>query len=405
MNTEAVVATPPPSLQAPATASRFQQRSGTLDFLPQAIINAALVVASFNLYMFWAKASLRRHLWSTTFLDGVPFRYAGQGSELALGFLRSAALCLVTMGLPIAVLMCDLNAWLQRTGVADVQLTGNDLIDFLILLLLPLGLSLIALIMDLTPAVDMPTWLVLVCAVVTLVGWFYALTVSRHFAFGYLLRNTCWQGVRGDITSSPWVYGRRLLWPELSRWLTLGWSGPWRYVLRWNRLMDGAYFGAGTISFRGLASALYPRFAVAWVSIAAMAVAMQLLIVRFQLWKSPGVIVIVSAAASPLIGILVAHYNQRVYRHIAESLTVGEVRFRFVGSRRGIIKLYLSNLFMNVVSSGLAYYYTRLRIARYIVANTVIEGNASSLIATPDAQKNRERFGEGLEALVAASYF
>jgi hypothetical protein len=99
-----------------------------------------------------------------------------------------------------AVLMTELNAWLQQTGaLEDLQLTGNSLIDFLILLLLPVGLSLVAILVELTPAVDLPVRLVAVCAVAALFGWFYALTVSRHLAFRYLLRHTCWQGVYGDM--------------------------------------------------------------------------------------------------------------------------------------------------------------------------------------------------------------
>ena len=404
MNTEVAVEVLQPSIEAPAEPSRFEQRSSRLAFLPQALINAALVIASFNVYLFWAKADVRRYLWSTTFLDGVPFCYVGKGRELAVGFLRSAGLCLATLGFPIAVLICELNAWLQRTGVADFQLTGNALMDFLILLVLPVALSSIALLMDLTPATDMPRPVVVICAVVAFAGWTYALTVSRHFAVGYLLRNTYWQGVRGDIPSSAWAYGRRLLWPELSRWLTLGWTGPWRYVLRWSQLLNGAHFGAGTIRFHGRASALYPRFAVVWISITAIAVAMPSLIERLESWAAQDMLAYALAAAFVVIVILVAHYNQLVYRHLAESLTVGELRFRFVGTRRSVVKLFLTNLVMNVFSTGLAYYYTRLRIARYIVANIVIEGDASSLTTTDDAQNNRERFGEGLEALVASSY-
>jgi uncharacterized membrane protein YjgN (DUF898 family) len=395
----------PASAETIAADSRLEQRGTKLEFLPQAIVNAALVIVSFNVYLFWAKVSVRRYLWSTTWLGGAPLRYTGNGNELALGFLRSAGIVLVTLGLPIAVLVTEINAWLQRAGVPDnLQLTGNDLIDFIILLFLPFGLSLLALLMELTPAVNMPTALVAICAVVVLVGWFYALTVSRHLAFAYLLRHTCWQGVRGEIPGSPWVYGRRLLLPELSRWLTLGWTGPWRYVLRWDRLLNGARFGGGTIKFRGRASALYPRFAFVWVALSAMMIGIPPLIDSFERFAPRSGLSSAVGVAFIVTVFLVAHYNQQVYRHVVQAITVGELRFRFTGTRRSIIKLYLTNLLMNIVSSGLAYYYTRLRIARYVVAHTVVEGDPRSLIPAAEAEKDRDRFGEGLEALVAASY-
>jgi uncharacterized membrane protein YjgN (DUF898 family) len=356
------------SNDAPVAAcpNRFEQRGGILHFLPHAIVNAALVIASFNLYSFWASTNTRRYIWSTTLLGSVPLRYTGDGRELAFGFLCSTAGMLVVLGFPFAVLIAEINAWLQAVGVVGLleRGTGNALLDFVILLLLPLGLSLIAVLIENIPAVDLPAPLVIACGVVALIGWFYALTVSRHLAFRYLLRHTSWQGMHGDVAGSSFRYGNQLVVPELSRWFTLGWTGPWRYVKRWERLL-------------GRVDALP---------------------------NANGIINGAMALFFFVTVVLVTHYNQQAYRHVARSIEIGELRFEFTGSRRSLVRLYLTNLFMNVFSTGLAYYYTRLRIARYIVAHIHIQGDLSTLVsADRDPAADREPLGDGLETLVAAS--
>jgi uncharacterized membrane protein YjgN (DUF898 family) len=171
-------------------------------------------------------------------------------------------------------------------------------------------------------------------------------------------------------------------------------------------LLNGARFGAAEISFKGSAGKLYPRFCVAWFSLLAMIVALPLFIGRFGGSPYMPLAITGTANAAFLAAVcLIAHYNQQAYRHILQSMTVGELRFRFVGRRRGLVKLYLTNLVMNLASAGLAYYYTRLRIAKYMASQIVVDGDPSCLLeSTPSDNKRPVRLGEGLDALVAASY-
>ena len=91
---------------------------------------------------------------------------------------------------------------------------------------------------------------------------------------------------------------------------------------------------------------------------------------------------------------------------IAELISIDSVRLRFIGTPWSLVRVYLTNLIMNVCSTGLAYYHTRLRSAKYIAAHVVIDGDPSSLVSSDHREPPREqmRFLQGLEAVVAASY-
>lgn len=368
------------------------------------MVNAVLVVVTFNLYLFWAKSNVRRYLWRTTWLGGTPLAYTGKGSELALGLVLGCASFALVLGVPLVVITGAIAGELQRFDIDLLRATGNAVIDVLLLLVIPVSMSVLALVLALTPRLEASLPIVALCVVVVVIGWFYALSVSRHLSIRYLLRHTAWREARGDVTSSPWRYGRELWWPELSRWLALGWTGPWRYVRRWDRLFNAASFGAESFSFEASSSLLYPRFAAVWFTVAGIVAGLSVLTV-----DGPYAGLAVSAAVAAAfiaVVLVVAYYNELVYRHVARSLTLGRVRFRFVGTWRGLARLYLVNLLMNLLSMGLAYYYTRMRIAKFVVANLEVEGEPAvgDAPGSEDRPRRGERFGEGLEALVAASY-
>jgi uncharacterized membrane protein YjgN (DUF898 family) len=52
------------------------------------IVNAILTVLTLGIYHFWAKANIRRYVYSKTELDGAPFAFHGTGKEMFLGWLQ-----------------------------------------------------------------------------------------------------------------------------------------------------------------------------------------------------------------------------------------------------------------------------------------------------------------------------
>jgi len=61
---------------------------------------------------------------------------------------------------------------------------------------------------------------------------------------------------------------------------------------------------------------------------------------------------------------------------------------------------------MNLVSFGISYYISRMRIARFIVRNLSIDGDTTRLMSSsrPEGEQ-KQVFGEGFEVLLASSYF
>ena len=95
-------------------------QSGYLDFLPVVFTNTLLVIATLNLFIFWAKSNVRGYLWRTTSLQGQPLCYSGEGHELALGFVFTAALSLLLFGYPGLITISALNIDPEVLTIPDV---------------------------------------------------------------------------------------------------------------------------------------------------------------------------------------------------------------------------------------------------------------------------------------------
>ena len=61
---------------------------------------------------------------------------------------------------------------------------------------------------------------------------------------------------------------------------------------------------------------------------------------------------------------------------------------------------------MNLLSAGFSYYYSRMRIARFIIRHLEIQGE---VVTNPgeggSVERSKEALGEGVEILLASSYF
>ena len=378
--------------------------SGYLDFLPVVVVNTLLVMATFNLYIFWAKTNVRSYLWRTTRMQGKSLEYTGEGTDLARGFCITVLAFLALFGYPGLIALSAVDIDSLALALPD----PGVLASLVLAVIVPVAISAVGVILWLAPEIEASRTGTAVSFVVLWLGLTFFIAASRHLTYRYLLRHTRWRGADGNVAGSTLGYALRMLPAELSVVLSLGWSGPWRFVRRFSLLLNHATFAGLSVQFEASAKVLYPRFAVAWFAVVALTAIQG--VVSSTIDPEDGffgfsVFLIGSGYFTGLVSAL-AWYNARVFAHVAEALALGDVRFRFTATPTDITKLYLTNFAMNVLSAGFGYYYSRMRIARFIVKHLEIHGEiATAEVGTQDWKRKKQLLGEGAEILLAGSYF
>ena len=98
-----------------------------------------LTLVTLGIYRFWAKARIRRYVWSATRPGGDPFEYTGTGLEKFLGFLLAVVMIAVYLGVIQIVLMLfgfSLLAVMTGEAVTITEIVIQTLFPYLVLLLL-----------------------------------------------------------------------------------------------------------------------------------------------------------------------------------------------------------------------------------------------------------------------------
>ena len=72
-----------------APSQTFAHSGKFFNVLGLALKNAGLTIITLTMYRFWARTSMRRRLWSRTWVMGDPLDYTGSAGELFRGFLIS----------------------------------------------------------------------------------------------------------------------------------------------------------------------------------------------------------------------------------------------------------------------------------------------------------------------------
>ncbi len=72
-----------------APSQTFAHSGKFFNVLGLALKNAGLTIITLTMYRFWARTSMRRRLWSRTWVLGDPLEYTGSAGELFRGFLIS----------------------------------------------------------------------------------------------------------------------------------------------------------------------------------------------------------------------------------------------------------------------------------------------------------------------------
>ena len=175
-----------------------------MSLLPSVLGWAGMTLASAGLYSFWMRTRLRRRLWSSVRLGGLPFEYDGTPSEKMAGLAIAAAVIGVWLGLVTMVLIwVSLHLFLDPTPGAAVSVG----------LLMPVYFA------------------------------------ARYRGLRYLTSRTRWRGIRFWMEPGWWGYGwRATLW-TLATAATAGLLLPLRARALWRYRAERAHWGNAAFDY------------------------------------------------------------------------------------------------------------------------------------------------------------
>jgi uncharacterized membrane protein YjgN (DUF898 family) len=355
-----------PGTTAPRENLRHDGRFGEIFVL--FLINLLLTIVTLGIYRFWGKTRIRKYVWSHTSLRGERLEYAGAGLELFLGFLFA----LIIFGGPIL----GVYLWLFANP--------------------PDQITLVIILLALYP--------------ILFLFFFFIYYVAIFAAYRYRISRTAWFGIRGGMEGSAWTYGFLGLGLGILNGLTIGWTKPWADSVVFQYRLSRTWFGSekfrSTVDSRGL----YGPFALAWigsviVAIIAFGVIGALLIPdmveqtrhgrpidQTSLQIATVVVYLVPILAYQL---LVPWYKAALVRNIANTLSVGDIRFQTQIRGGQMFALLIPNLLLLIFTLGLGFPYVILRTARYVARHLVITGDVE-MARVRQTEVSAPWYGEGI---------
>jgi uncharacterized membrane protein YjgN (DUF898 family) len=207
----------------PATRLRGSVVGSRTELLSLVLRTIGLTLVTLGFYSFWARTRLRRWIWSSVRIGGVPLEYAGEPQEKAAGFALAGVMVAFWFGGVVMLL-----------AFASVNLTH-------------------------APEPGLLTGF----AALAPVYWF-----AQYRGRRYLLDHTRWRGLSFSLAPGAWGYaGRAVIWSALAV-LSLGVLVPlrrhrlFRYVARRAAYGDGRFLPAA--GSRGLWRPWLPALLTIW---------------------------------------------------------------------------------------------------------------------------------------------
>ncbi|MCS6294705.1 MAG: DUF898 domain-containing protein [Nitrospira sp.] len=344
-STPDATASMPPSIRA-----SFHGMGGTL--LGMHVVNVCLTLATLGGYHFWAKAKIRRYLFSQTSFAGDRFVYHGTGKELYQGFLKA----MLIFGIPYFFLTAahtflDLPSWIDGLSQA--------LAGLVLFLYVPV-----------------------------------AIVNARR----YRCTRTSWRGIRFSFRGRTADFLKLYFRGWLFTVLTLGTYYPYFQTQRQAFLHSHTYFGNQRFRFTGHGSGVMIPFVVtlfatyAVLGLCGLALALQLANAGLTLLLMPFVL-------GPLWIWLLGQKQRYFWNHTS----FGEARFSSDITWQRLFTLYLGNLGLLVTTLGWAWPWVTVRNARFFIGTLSLQGPVDLdrvLQDTTDASVT----GEGLSNLLDTGF-
>lgn len=302
------------------TERAFTHDSQLGPVLRLSVVNFLLNIVTLSLWRFWGKTRVRALLWGQTRIWGEPLEYVGRGGELFIGFL--IALLVVFTPYMVAVV------------VGQLLVAGGQ----------PLGVALIA---------------------VAQIAIFFLIGIGLYRARRYLMTRTVWRGLRAGQDGSALTYALLTLGHVVLLGLTLGWSGPWMSVKLDRYLMNNTRFGDTGFECEAPSAGLYKRYALVWFSfipvflvlavstIGPLALNMQLDSQADQIRYVATIYALIIASVLLFTALPLAAYHAAYWRNLASHTRFDGIGFTFDMGTWRLIRLFLGNMLITVLSLGI----------------------------------------------------
>ncbi len=319
---------PSPSADPDATTSTparkrasFNGVGGTL--LGMQIVNVCLTIVTLGGYHFWAKAKIRRYLFSQTAFAGDRFAYHGTGKELYQGFLKA----MLVFGIPYFSL-----------GAAHTFL-------------------------------DLPRWIDLLSQSLAGLVLFLYVPVAIVNARRYRCTRTSWRGIRFSFRGRTADFLKLYFRGWFFTVLTLGTYYPYFQTQRQAFLHAHTYFGNQRFGFTGHGSGIMVPFAVTLFATYAV-LGLCGLALAFQLTNAGLTLLLIPFVLGPLWIWLLGQKQKYFWDHT----TFGEARFTSDITWQKLFSLYLGNVALLLVTLGWAWPWVTVRNARFFIGSLSLHG-------------------------------
>jgi uncharacterized membrane protein YjgN (DUF898 family) len=316
------------------------------DTVRQATRDAMLAFATLGISRFWTTTAYRRRLWSSVVIDGQRLAYTGTPMDLALPAIF-AVLGAVLVFVFAYDRIADLFGMRDGFRLPTFAELGGQRLFYLIPLL-------------------------------TLIG------MARYRARNFLLNRLVLAASSGRMTGRPVWFGPRHLVTTLAIGPTLGWILPARSVWLTSVLVRETEIAGHRLSFEPRCGALYRAFALSWLGVAAVYLAMNVALAiiagskivtavetrslpAFTLGEWATVLLIVSLAVGA-IAALSAAYMARETQLLWAMTSWRGLRFRFEMTRLAYLRLVFANAALLAFTLGAL---KQVAVSRMLKAHTL----------------------------------
>ncbi len=328
--------------------------------------NLLLTIITLGIYRFWAKAAVRRYLWSRTRVLGDTLEWRGTGMQLFLGALLAFAL----VGLPFVLLSFAFQAMLAAKNF------------------LAAGLLYLALI----------------------VGLLYIVNVGLYRSWRYLLAWTSWRGIRGGMATGGWAYGWLALRMTLLQSITFGLATPYASVRLWNARWNDATFGSAPfraeVEWKPLFKRFWPLLVVTIVGVLLVEGGLLAVVGLSGLRPQPGapphavmrtigLLYLVFAVLGLGLSLLWSGYIAAFWRAAIGGTSLGGMRFGFEANAMTWFRYQLTNIAIILGTLGLGALVMPYRHFAFFAARMSASGTLDTA-AMAQTSVDAPRQGDGI---------
>lgn len=346
-----------------APSQTFAHSGKFFNVLGLALKNAGLTIVTLTMYRFWARTSMRRRLWSRTWVMGDPLEYTGSAGDLFRGFLIS--------------LPCFFLPAIFVFYIAPVAME--------------------------------PVW------AAWLTFGFYVFSVpliaaARFWMRRYQLSRTRWRGIKLGLTGSAWGFAAASWGWWVLQILSLGWYTPAARINRSRLMWESTRFGDQPFQFdvqhgESPQKGMWWAFAFGWVTFGVILIAAPIGATMLQAYLMTTVLSGGSpedySSAYALLAVVVllswglgwlicwAPYNAAAMNRIASLIVIDGARFKLRAKTLSLFGVTLLGWIFVIFSLGLLAPVAGFLQVRYIL-------NRLELVDTP-------RFAEIGQSVLADS--